>query len=169
MMLKGKNLVYPVAAVSLLTIGSAYAEDVCYSVTGKATTLAMAPLKPLEQLGSLKLVADEREFKGTLHGTITNPGGYPVVLNHEIAFGSDGALFTEGDIAYPVPVDGCRLSVTETMNVVFGTGALAGFSSSNIVAVGTVNNCTGNNEFSIAGQLCFNAPLPPNGTPKNGN
>lgn len=147
-------------AIGLCTVTGVQAAEYCYAVSGKVATQAMAPLNPAEQLGTLSLSIGSWSASGVLHGTILNMNSMPVLLKHEMSFGKKGTIFTNGDQAYLSPIDGCAYNVTESMNVVLGTGVFATMTSSNMVAKGKVDMCSGSNAFLVAGKACFSQPLP---------
>jgi hypothetical protein len=144
-----------------------YAESASYSET--------------EQLGKYRLVVARKDFAGSksqfkhrmlrgvvIEGPLKGALNEDSTLNHVV--GSDkreGFIFTANDTFEPDAVAPCNdiggfvLEGRETLHPVAGTGIYSGLQGGgSVVVTGTVNTCTGLNDFEVVagqGELCFNA------------
>jgi hypothetical protein len=152
----------------------------CYvPIRGFAET---ASYSELAQLGQYRLVLIRKDshdrkgadralrrvvIKGPLRGVITN--SEPLVLEHVIGTEErDGFIYTAEDTFETQEVVPCEggggviLEGEETIRPFGGTGRFAGLRpGGSLVVIGTVNTCTGLNDFEVVpgeGEICFGAP-----------
>lgn len=108
--------------------------------------------------------ARKLKLKGQVHGKVigVNPVTQLPILAHTIVSKQrDGVLYSSGDEMIPssVRVEVCGLAVdgtplviltgTEVINFVSGTGKYSGFVSGSLSVQGTVNQCSGLNDFVV--------------------
>lgn len=102
---------------------------------------------------------DKQDLQGSILGVITysNASTLPITtyLDHTIVFPGIGVVNTYNDVAQLTPIagDACNFNVKEQLNVVAGAGRFNGVRGSG-VADGTVNVCTGVNQFKVSVNLC---------------
>lgn len=104
------------------------------------------------------------KLKGQVHGKVigVNPVTQLPILAHTIVSKQrDGVLYSSGDEMNPatVTVEVCGLAAngtplvilsgTEVINFVSGTGKFSGFVSGSLSVQGTVNQCSGQNDFVV--------------------
>lgn len=104
------------------------------------------------------------KLKGLVHGKVVgvNPATQLPILAHTIVSKNrDGVLYSSGDQLDPttVSVEVCGLAAdgtplvilsgTEVINFVSGTGIYSGFVSGTLSVQGTVNQCSGLNDFVV--------------------
>jgi hypothetical protein len=141
-----------------------------------------ASYSPSDQLGQYRVVLMRKDshrqkgphrmlrrvvIQGPLRGVITDPAS--LILEHVLGTEErDGFIYTASDtfaVEAAVPCDGTVGQVfegRETINPVAGTGRFAGLRlGGSLVVTGTVNTCTGLNDFEVVpgeGEICFDAP-----------
>lgn len=102
---------------------------------------------------------DKQSLQGSILGVITysNASTLPITtyLDHTIVFPGIGVVNTFNDVAQLMPIagDACSFNVKEQLNIVAGTGRFNGVRGTGM-ADGTVNFCTGVNQFTISVNLC---------------
>ena len=152
-MRKGPAVLVAAACVVAAWAGALQAET-CVAFEAKTRTNSIDVTR---QLGVIKLeLADELEFKGGMMGEIESiVNETTTVLNHTLAFGPAGVIFTQGDQAQIVgQIDACTLAAVEKIHFAGGTGPLGALAQGEGVAEGTLNICTGINRFKVHGRLC---------------
>lgn len=101
----------------------------------------------------------KNSLQGSIMGVITysNNSTLPITtyLDHTIAFPGIGVINTRNDVAQLMPIagDACNFTVKEQLNIVAGTGRFDGVRGTG-TAQGTVNFCTGTNQFTVSARLC---------------
>lgn len=101
----------------------------------------------------------KNSLQGSIMGVITysNNSTLPIItyLDHTIAFPGIGVVNTRNDVAQLMPIagDACNFTVKEQLNIVAGTGRFDGVRGTG-TAQGTVNFCTGTNQFTVSARLC---------------
>jgi hypothetical protein len=143
-----------------------------------------ASYSPSEQIGTYRVVLMRKEaqrrkgrgrdqiqnrlvIEGPFRGVFADESGQ--VLSHVLGTEDrEGLIYTREDtfaLQSVVPCndsEGVILSGTETINPIAGTGRFAGLQVGGSIEVnGTVNTCTGLNDFDVVpgeGELCFGDP-----------
>lgn len=169
-----------VALSPVLSAGQQRVIEGCYVPVGGFAESASYSLS--DQLGQYRVVLMRKDshrqkgshwmlrrvvIEGPLRGVITDPES--LVLKHVLGTESrDGFIYTANDtfeMEAAAPCDGAEggiLEGRETINHFAGTGRFAGLRpGGSLVVTGTVNTCTGLNDFEVVpgeGEICFDAP-----------
>ena len=141
-------------------VGTANAADTCFEVRGRVDTQALADQS--HQVGVARLEIGEKKFVGGIAGTIAQYlSQTSVLLDHNMGFPGSGTIVTNGDLATLTGMlDACRMGITEAIHYTYGTGVFAN-ATLTATATGTLNFCTGENRFSVTGNMCYAAGTAP--------
>ena len=174
-------------ALTLVPVAVIHASDKvldgCYvPLSGYAESTSLAPRRPSavgdEQLGTYRVVLTRSGWEdlsglqrartvkrlvldGPFRGVITGLSeDFVPVLSHALGTNDrTGFIETSEDYVAPTGQDGCELWVRETLNIVGGTGDYSDVhTGSTLTVTGTVNACTGLNDFAVdsdEGEICF--------------
>ena len=179
-------------ALTLVPVAGIHASDKvldgCYvPLSGYAESTSLAPRRPSavgdEQLGTYRVVLTRSGWEdlsglqrartvkrlvldGPFRGVITGLSeDFVPVLSHALGTNTrTGFIETRDDDVVPLGIDECELGVLETLNIAGGTGDYIDVVLGSTLTVrGTVNACTGLNDFEVVsdqGEICFEAPQP---------
>ncbi len=155
-MLNRKNVLFLSGGLMLLSGSYAMASPDCIKLTGNIHTTVMDPTSPfVPTLGTLRLRADgDRKNCGIQgHATAFSPEGLPVELTHQIACKDHTTFRTLDVVTEAQPINQCEVKVVEESTLIPGPGDFAGYEGTTRT-MGTINRCTGANDFTFRGKLC---------------
>ncbi len=155
--MRNNKLVYSLVSVFVLSSSVVYAKNKCKPIPISGDIQTQSIPNTLQQFGTMTIQKEAKypiETCGIL-GKITDyDGSVPSTLTHQIACKGHATLTTSDTVERFYQIDSCQYHVEESSIISDGSGKYAGVTG-NTYSIGTINVCTGQNNFSYTGELCF--------------
>ena len=166
--MKARSLVKTLLAATTIAYSLAASAEICYDVSG---SLSSKNITPSLQMGNMDFTLHQNDQvvfseSGTLVGNIASSSAEygMTILDHDGKFPQGNKFKTRGDVARIVGIAGaesdgtlCAFFIEELISdMPKGTGIFKQVTAVEIMAEGTVSNCSYHNEnvFTLSGQLC---------------